>query len=95
MTTQTNTSGAKNLPEAKFSAGGIFATVWKNTASNKEGKEIEYSTISIERRYKDRNDEWKSTNSMRQTDLPKAVVVLQKAYEHLVLKGQSNTGEIA
>jgi len=32
---------------------------------------------------------------MRINDLPKAVVVLQKAYEYLVLKEQGTAGEVA
>lgn len=95
MTTQKSTSEARNLPETKFRAGAIAATVWKNTASSKDGKEVEYRTISIERNYKDKNDEWKSTTSMRVNDLPKVIIVMQKAYEHLVLKELGKGGEIA
>ncbi|MBU0536027.1 MAG: hypothetical protein KKE20_03615 [Nanoarchaeota archaeon] len=95
MATQTKTYEAKNLPETKFRAGAIAATVWKNTANNKEGKEVEYRTISIERNYKDKNNEWKTTTSMRVNDLPRVIVVMQKAYEHLVLKDQGKEGEIA
>ncbi|MBT4651463.1 hypothetical protein HOC13_02970 [Candidatus Woesearchaeota archaeon] len=73
-----------NLPEKKFRAGSISATVWLN--KSQEGKE--YRTISIDRNYKDKNDEWQSTNSLRVNDLPKARVVLQKAYEYLVLNEQ-------
>ena len=83
--TQTNTG---NLPVAKFSAGPITATVWKNTGQ-KEGREYEFSTLSLERKYKDKEDQWQSTNSLRVNDLPRAVIVLNKAFEHLVLKDQT------
>ncbi len=83
MTSKTN----GNLPEKKFSAGAVRATIWKNTGSKKTGEAIEYRTVSFERVYKDKQSgEWKSTNSLRLNDLPKAVVVLNKAYEHLMLK---------
>ncbi len=75
----------KNMPEKKFSAGPIVATVWKNT-TEKNGKAAEYYTVSLDRRYKDRNDKWQSTNSMRVNDLPKITLVAQKAYEYLILK---------
>jgi len=74
----------KNLPEMKFRAGAVSATVWQNTGQ-KDGEETKYNTISIERNYKDKKDEWQSTNSMRINDLPKASLVLKKAYEYLVL----------
>lgn len=69
-------------PEQKFKAGAISATLWKNQ-SQKNGQTIEYHTVSLERNYKDQSGQWKSTSSMRQTDLPKAVLVLSKAFEHL------------
>lgn len=79
----------KKGPEAKFRAGPICATVWKNTAV-KDGKETEYRTVSFERGYKDKNGEWKSTSSLRLNDLPRAEVVLKKAYEYLVLNCTNN-----
>jgi hypothetical protein len=79
-----------NAPEKKFRAGAVSATIWKNKAENKEGSEVEYKTISIERNYTDKEGNWQSTNSFRINDLPKAKVVLEKAYEYLVLKEEVN-----
>lgn len=76
----------KNIPEKKFVAGAVSATIWKNTAESKIGKEISFETISISRNFKNDKGEWKSTNSFRLNDLPKATVVLNKAYEYLTLK---------
>lgn len=69
-------------PVKKFSAGGVSAAVWEN--ESKDGQ-VFYS-VTLDRRYKDANEEWKSSGSLRQNDLPKAVLVLQKAYEYLVLR---------
>ncbi len=85
-----NTESTGNLPEKKFRAGAISATIWKNKAENKEGSEVEYKTISIERSYTDKEGKWQSTNSFRINDLPKAKVVLEKAYEYLILKEEVN-----
>lgn len=71
-----------NLPEKKFRAGAISATIWRNKAQDGE-----YKTISLERHYTDKEGKWQSTSSFRLNDLPKASVVLQKAYEFLVLEG--------
>lgn len=80
-----------NLPEKKFRAGAVAATVWLNKTEKGD-----YHTISIERNYKDQQDKWQSTNSLRINDLPKANVVLQKAYEYIVLNEQNlfNGGNI-
>lgn len=77
-----------NAPEKKFRAGAIAATVWLNKGHGANGEEAEYRTISIDRRYADKAGQWQSTNSFRVSDLPKAQVVLQKAFEYLVLNEQ-------
>jgi len=79
-----NVSG--NIPEKKFSTGGLTATVWENQGKNKEGLDVSYRTVSFQRRYMDKNGDWQSTNTLRVNDLPKASLVLQKAYEYLVMK---------
>ena len=78
-----------NKPEKKFKAGAVSATVWLNQ-SVKDGKAVEYRTISIERVYRDKNEEWKYTGSLRVNDLPKACLALQKAYEYIVLKSETS-----
>lgn len=77
----------ENQPEKKFRAGPISATIWRNKSqkSAESGDVGEYRTISIERSYTDKDGKWQSTNSMRVNDLPKAALVLQRAYEHLVI----------
>ncbi len=74
----------KNLPEKDFRAGPVRATVWKNVSKAEDGRT--YSTVSIERSYKDQNGEWQKTTSLRLNDLPKASLVLSKAYEYLTLQ---------
>ncbi len=82
-----------NLPEKKFRAGAISATVWKNH-SEKNGGVIEYRTVSFERSYQNNKGEWNTTNSLRVNDLPKAVLVLQKAYEFVAIKDNSVEEEL-
>ena len=89
QTTQVNQASKINLPEIKFRAGAICATVWKNDGVSKDGEATEYRTVSFERGYKDKNGEWKSTSSLRVNDLPRAALVLQKAYEYIALNGNA------
>ncbi len=79
----------KNQPEKKFSTGVISATIWNNKGVQKNGQPAEYKTISLQRRYKDKKGVWQSTNYLRVNDLPKAALVLNKAYEYLVLREAS------
>ena len=75
-----------NIPEKKFVASTISATIWQNKGTDRFGNEISYRTISFDRRYKDKAGEWKSTNSLRVNDLPKAMMVLGEAYKYILLK---------
>ncbi len=81
-------------PEKKFSAGPISAAVWKNSGKNKEGQEVEYRTVTLQRGYKDKNDEWQNTSSLRVNDLPRAELVLRKAYEYIVLRDTTDAVSI-
>lgn len=83
-----------NQPEKKFRAGAISATVWLNQGQNKNtGQIATYRTISLQRGYKDKNDQWQNTNSFRINDLPRAALVLTQAYEYLVTKQQDSIAE--
>lgn len=74
---------AGNMPEKSFSAGAVNAAVWLNKVKDRDGNDIEVRSVTIQRRYKD-GDDWKSTNTLRLNDIPKMVLVLQKAYDYLL-----------
>ena len=80
----------KNTPEKKFRASPITATIWTNEVKFKDEEPRMYRTISLERSYKDKDGAWKSTNSLRVNDLPKAILVLNKAFEYISIKDDSN-----
>lgn len=71
---------SNNKPVQKFRAGSIIVNIWENE-SKESGKK--YHTISLDRIYKDKNDIWQHTGSLRLNDLPRANLLLQKAYEWL------------
>jgi hypothetical protein len=75
-----------NRPEKKFRAGSVAATVWANEIASKTGEKVTFKTITLERSYKDKDGKWKNTGSFRINDLPRAALVLNKAYEYLVFK---------
>ncbi|MBW2996285.1 hypothetical protein KY332_03220 [Candidatus Woesearchaeota archaeon] len=80
-----------NQPEKKFRAGAVSATVWLNQGQSKKTGEISnYRTISLQRGYKDNNDQWQNTGSMRVNDLPRAALVLKQAYEYMVTTPTQN-----
>jgi hypothetical protein len=78
-----------NLPLKKFRAGAISATIWENQGHNDKGESVTFKNVSFERNYKDANGEWQSTNALRMSDLPRAVLVLNKAYEFMAIRAES------
>jgi len=86
-----------NQPEKKFSTGAISATVWKNVRVRKDGESFETRSVSLERRYADKNGQWHTSHALRLNDLPKAALVLEEAYKYLTLAATPSTkqgGEI-
>lgn len=75
---------AVNQPLQKYRAGAISATVWLNQAEKGQ-----FKTVSLERGYKDKEGVWKNTNTLRLNDLPKAQLVLQKAYEFIAMDAEA------
>ena len=91
-----NTSATGNQPEKKFSTGALSATVWQNQGKSKTtGEAVTFRTVSFQRRYKDKEGNWQSTSNLRINDLPRAALVLQKAYEYLVLRGLNGSSSEA
>ena len=80
----------KNVPEKKFSTGVISETVWQNQGRGRNGEVVSFRTVSFQRSYKDKNGVWQNSSSLRVNDLPKASLVLQKAYEYVVLREAQN-----
>lgn len=68
-----------NQPE-HIRAGGVEVTVWRNALENG------FATVTLHRNYKDKHNDWQKTQSLRVSDIPKAILALQKAYELLVVK---------
>lgn len=78
-----------NKPETVFKVGAVRASIFQNTGMN-NGKEITFPKIVLEVRYKDRNGQWQGTNSLSLNDLPKAILALQQAFEHLLSRKQDS-----
>ena len=75
-----------NKPIKSFKAGAVKASIFEN-AGQYNGKQITTHRVVIDKTFKDSSGAWKSTNSFAAfSDLPKAILVLQKCYEYMVLK---------
>jgi len=69
-----------NKPIMKLRNGQISATVWENK-KDVDGKERTFQSVVIEKSYtvgEGDKLEWKTTNNLSKTDIPKAIVLLQR-----------------
>ncbi len=71
----------KNSKPEHVRVGSIEVAIWVN--NNGKG---DYQTVTMQRSYKDKDDKWAKTNTLRVNDIPTAILALEKAYEKIVLK---------
>ncbi len=69
-------------PEITFRHGQCSASVFENEYERGDRK-FSVRTVSFQRRYQDKDGQWQTTTSLKINDIPKAVLVLQRAYEFL------------
>jgi len=84
---------AGQRPVAKFRAGQVSAAIWENEVTTKAGKKVTMLKATVERRYKDRDGQWKSSGSFSRSEIPLAVYCLQKSFEHIV-EGQKDDDSV-
>ncbi|GEM_PF-1852187 len=76
----------KNQPVKKVRAGAISVSIFENTGKGRSGEDTTFSSVVLQKRYKDKDGIWQTSGSLNINDLPKAALLLQEAYRHLVLK---------
>ena len=76
-------------PIAKFAAGAVSAALWENEITLNSGKTANILKASVCRRYKDHNENWKTSTSFSRNEIPLAIYCLQKAFEAIIEKGKN------
>ena len=73
-------------PEITFRHGSCSASVFENQF-DRDDEKITIRSVSFQRSYRDKEGIWQTTSSLKVNDIPKAVLVLNKAYEFLTTSG--------
>lgn len=71
-------------PTAKFKAGQVSAALWENEITAKKGGKATVLKATVQRRYKDKDGNWKSSTSFSRNEIPLAIYCLQKAFEKII-----------
>lgn len=76
-----------NIPIKKFKAGNMETAIWLNKKKGSDGEEIEFKTASLTRSWKKYGENiWRhDAINLRRNDIQRAILVLQKAQEELLL----------
>ena len=73
-------------PEIVFKHGRCNAAVFAKEITRGD-KSFQVRSVSFQKRYLDKNGEWQSSSYLDVNDLPKAALVLNKAYDYLTSNG--------
>jgi len=75
-----------NKPVKSFrSKGGITAAVWAKDVE-RDGTTFTRYSVTLDKRYRDRDGSWQTSSSLFPEDLPRAQLVLGKAFEFICLQ---------
>lgn len=74
-------------PIQKFRAGQVGCALWENEVTI-GGEKQTILKASVSRRYKDRNGDWKTSQSFSRNEIPLAIFVLFQAFEAMLAAGK-------
>lgn len=80
-----------NFPDKEIRVGGaITASIWRNETPRGDRTVVNYS-VQFQKRYFDKAEqEWKTSNSFFENDLPRLELAIRKAYEYIMIKSTSD-----
>lgn len=78
-----------NKPVKRFQVGRITASVWRNVRRMDSGEDAAMFSVTLDKRYQDRDGNWQGSSSLHVNEIPRAVFVLNKAYEFVAMKDGS------
>ncbi len=77
---------ANKPPIKKFRAGQLEAAIWFNEKKLKDDTLVGFKTVSLRKSWKDDEGVWRdATIQLRKHDVPKVIVLMNKAMEELLL----------
>lgn len=79
-------------PDIVFKHGACNAAIFSKEVTRGE-RTFQVRSVSFQKRYRDKNGEWQTSSYLDVHDLPKAVLVLNKAYDYLTSNGHRDAEE--
>ena len=79
----------ENKPVKRFQLGRITASIWRNVRKLDSGEDATLFSVTLDKRYRDKDGNWQGSSSLHFNEIPRAIFVLNKAYEFLAMKDSS------
>ena len=79
-------------PIKDFRSGGIQASVWRKEV-DKDGQTVVRHSVRIQKQYRKEDGDYETTEYYFRDDLPKLVLVAQKAFEFIALAASKDAEE--
>jgi len=74
-------------PVMKFKAGNVTASIWRH-----KGELGTFFNVSLEKNYKDKEGNWKSSGNLNLPEIQKAVLVLNQCYAWIMQSSKLSEG---
>jgi hypothetical protein len=87
------TTGQKPIVTVK-AGGQVSAAIFENELSV-NARKVAVLKASVQKRYKDKDGNFKSTSAFTKQELPLAIYCMQKAYEKMINEDSVNTEEMS
>jgi len=85
-------SQQNNKPVKSFKAGGIEASVWTQEIG-KNGETVTRYSVRIQKQYRNKDGDYEKTDYYFRDDLPKLILVAQKAFSFIALRASEDANE--
>ena len=79
-------------PIKDFRAGNIQASVWRNEV-DKNGQTVVRHSVRIQKQFRNDKGDYQETDYYFRDDLPKLILVAQKAFEYIALNESKEAEE--
>lgn len=86
------TEEQKPKPIKDFRSGNIQASVWRNEA-DKDGQIVVRHSVRIQKQFRNEGGDYQETNYYFRDDIPKLILVAQKAFEFIALSESKEVEE--
>ena len=82
----------KSKPVKDYRSGNIQASIWRNE-EDKDGQTVVRHSVRIQKQFRKDDGDYQETNYYFRDDIPRLILVAQKAFEYIALNESKEAEE--